>query len=150
MGRQTKEKKIGEHTYVVTQFGALVGKNVLFRLTTMIGPAMAGMLKGGLSAAGLCEAITVFSGTAKEADFDWLCGPFASCSKVKQGLTTGASITLDLADQTVFDDHFVGRYDEMIKWIAFAAEVNFGDFLFGKDGALNALVPRAEQKIPSN
>ncbi len=152
MGKETQKKKLGPNTYVVTQFGARIGRGVLFRLTTMIGPAAGGLLKGGLSEAGLAGALTAWSTTAKPEEFDWLCDQFASCSKVETPLSTGAAITLDLADQSVFDDHFVGRYDEMIGWLAFAVSVNFSSFLFGKGGVLSALAEQfgAETKAPSN
>lgn len=149
MGKKTERKKIGDHTYVVTQFGALRGREVLFRLTTMMGPALSGIFKGGLSEAGLGEALLTWSSSAKVEDFTWLCDQFAEVTKVEERTSTGHAIASDLGK--VFDDHFVGKYTEMLQWLAFAVTVNFADFLGVKKLVTSALseVMGAGTKPPS-
>jgi len=128
MGHVQQEKEIGGNTYVVTQFGAKVGRTVLFRLTKILGPALGGLVKGGFSGAAIGTAIQAFAETAREDDFAYLCDQFAASTTVKKPITaTGAKeIKVDLAK--VFDEHFRGHYGDMVLWLAFAVEVNFASF----------------------
>lgn len=135
MARKTEKKKIGETEYEVQQFGARKGREVLFTLTTMLGPAAAGFLKGGLSEGGILAAIQAFSETAKVEDFSRLCDEFASCTTVHLPTITGQPLKVDLSK--VFDDHFAGAYGDMLAWLAFAIGVNYSNF-FALTGPGNA------------
>lgn len=143
-----EERKIGDNTYVVTQFGAKEGRKVLFRLTKMLGPAMAGLVKGGFSGAGVGIALQTFSESAQEADFDFLCESFAKATVVKQPVTSTAGSEIKIALEKVFDTHFRGHYGNMLLWLAFAVEVNFSSF-FGEimsgEGPLSALLADREE-----
>ncbi len=147
MGKKTEERKLGDHVYVVSQFGALQGRAVLFRLTKMLGPALAGILKDGLSEAGFGAALSGWAASANVEDFTWLCDQFAEVSQVKQPTSSGLPIVLPLGK--VFDDHFVGHYSEMLKWLAFAIMVNFADFLDVKGLVTSALGAMAETRTQS-
>lgn len=127
MARKVETKEINGSTYEVTQFGALVGRQVLLRLTKMIGPALAGLSKGGFNEQGLASALETWTANLSPDDFDYLCDQFAKCTKVKQSLTTGQVIDLDLDKQ--FDSHFAGNYGTMILWLRFAIGVNYSSFL---------------------
>lgn len=138
-----EERKIGENTYAVTQFGAKQGRKVLFRLTKMLGPAMAGLVKGGFSGEGVASALQTFSESAQEADFDYLCDAFAEVTVVRQPVVSTAGNEIKVALAKVFDTHFRGHYGNMLLWLAFAVEVNFASF-FGEitsgDGPLADLL----------
>lgn len=127
MAESQQEQKIGENTYVVRMFGAKKGRAVLFRLSKMLGPAMAGLLNGGFTGQGISSMLQSFAESAKEEDFDYLCDSFADVTKVRRKVASGDEITLDLPK--VFDDHFRGHYGEMIKWLGFAIKVNYESFL---------------------
>lgn len=124
----TQEKKIGANTYVVTQFGAKVGRRVMFRLVKMLGPMLGGFVKGGFSGAAVGSALQSFSEAAGEDDFDWLCDAFAEVTTVKKPLKATNAKELPIELEKVFDDHFRGHYGDMILWLAFAVEVNFSSF----------------------
>lgn len=147
MAIERREKQIGANVYVVEQFGAKQGRNVLFRLIKMIGPSFAEMAKadGGDAEGALADALRAFAGTADESDFDALCEAFASKSKVKleaQFASGPKAVEMDLAK--VFDSHFAGNYGEMIGWLVFAAQTNFADFLDGNPlSAMAEAVPKA-------
>ena len=68
-----------------------------------------------------------------EADLGYFCEKFGSCSFVH--LEDGKLPRLD----KVFDDHFAGRTGAMVKWLVFAVEVNFADFLDGAKARLGKL-----------
>ncbi len=128
MASEIKEKKIGKNTYLVSQFGAKTGRRVLFRLTKMLGPTIAGLIRGGgFSQGGIAGALRAFAESGSDEDIDYLCDSFAAVTKVKTPLANGHEIELDLGKQ--FDDHFRGHYGEMIAWLMFAIEYNFESFL---------------------
>lgn len=119
---ETKDKEIGEVVYRVKQFGAKRGRQVLFRVSQMLGPTLAQATEGDYAA-----AFKAFAETAKLEDFEWLCDTFADGTSVVLKTTNGNEVPQSLAK--VYDEHFVGRYLEMLEWLVFAFEVNFGGFL---------------------
>lgn len=115
--RKSETRTIGENTYIVAQLGALKGRTVFAKLLKVAGPLMAG---GDLSAVSHIpdEALGEF------------CDAFASCTQVKIG-----DKQPNLSD--IFDVHFAGCYDEMLAWLGFCIELNFGSVLKkGLEGAL--------------
>jgi|SRR6185436_16957014 len=130
MSLTVETKTIGEHTYEVTQLGALVGRKVLFRLGKLLGPLMA----GGDNPAAVAGA----TASLQDADFDWLCDVFAGSTKLIQQSTNGP---IKIALGGVFDSHFAGRYDAMIQWLGTCVQVNFASFLagLGSENPLNSL-----------
>ena len=43
----------------------------------------------------------------------------------------------------VFDLHFAGDYESLLRWLAFSVEVNFGPLLAGLRGRVAAVAPGA-------
>lgn len=128
---EVQERKIGENTYIVTQMGGKLARRVQFRLAKVLGPAMAGLIKGGFSGAGVGQALQAFSESAREEDMEYLYDAFAGVTKVRQPIqsSAGKEILLDL--EKVFDNHFRGHTGHMSLWLAFAIEANFSSF-FGE------------------
>lgn len=118
--RKSDSKQIGNHTYTVTQFGAREGGRVFIRITRLLGPAIGGGAEGGAAA-----MIGQLSTALDESDFDSLCDTFAAATMVTGGDYGAKQPQL----KAVFDDHFAGRYDELLEWLLFAFEVNYGSFL---------------------
>jgi hypothetical protein len=135
MAIESREKQIGDYTYRVTQFGAKQGRGLLVRMIKMAGPALGGALsalargnKGEFEAAiasGLSQGIYELAERLTEAEF-------ASVTDEMAKLTV---VVLDGDKEPrlsgIFDDHFAGRYDEMLQWVAFVWEVNYGSFFGG-------------------
>ena len=125
--RETKQKQIGErgHIYHVTQFGARHGGRVLVRLLKMAGGAIGEALQGAddldMSVAG--KVIANLADTVSEGDYDYLIDTFAKVSAVE---IEGKPVPLH--NEGVLDVHFAGAYVELGQWLAFAIEVNFGNF----------------------
>ena len=125
------EKKIGETTYRVTPFGARKGRSVLFLLSKLLGGTL-GALKdaeGGDVLAGISAALGAWALSAREEDFEAVCTALEGGSEFRMAVGADVAVWQSLA--THFDQHFVGKYDEMIGWIAFALEVNFSSFFVG-------------------
>ncbi len=114
---QAKSKVIDGLEYKVTQLGAKEGRRLLTRLVKVAGPMMAGAGTGDVSGA-LERAL----GGLKDEDVDFLCDTLARSTEVQVDSTHQPL----LAD--IFDSHFAGNYHNLMKWLAFALEVNFGSF----------------------
>lgn len=119
MGLRTDDRVIGDCTYRVTQLGAIQGQKVMVRLANVLGRAGA---KGGDLAAKLAGIASSLS----EEDMTFLCNAMAERTLIQGSEYKGLTKLQD-----VFDMHFAGRYLEMLRWLAFALEVNFGSFFRG-------------------
>lgn len=147
---KTESKEIGTrgYTYTVKQFGAREGGRMLVRLAKMLGKPVGDAVSAGESLdirvagsviGGLAESVT-------EDEFDRLCTSFAKCSTVHGGdaeqpaqLQYGRK-AIPLSDSSIFDLHFAGAYVELVGWLMFALEVNFGSFLAVADAAKTDLL----------
>ncbi len=124
--RQTLDKQIGDDVYIVNQLGALEGRKVLARLFQMFGGVVAGMAGPGKT--DLVGGFVSLANPITEDQPEFFCNTFAKFTQVR----TPDGKTRVLKD--IFDDHFVGKYREMIEWLAFCLEVNFANFLAGVGG----------------
>lgn len=114
---ETKTRQIGEYKYRCTQLGALKGRKVLVRLLKTVGPALDGVSEGSVG-----SLLGKLASSLDEDTVDYLCDTMAARTEVE--LPSGKSV--DLAG--IFELHFAGKYGEMVKWLAFAVEVNFSSF----------------------
>ena len=99
--RETQTKVIGGVPYTVRQLGAITGRKVLAR-----GPNMRNL---------------------DDATMDFICDAFAQSTTIPLAIeaSKASSVAIKLSD--VFDDHFAGKYADMMTWLAFCMELNFGD-----------------------
>ena len=127
MGLEVKEKKIGRAVYRVEQLGTRKGRPAMVRLTKLLGPIMGKLLEGGdgksVTTSGLAGALTELSDRISTEDLDHFCELFGE--KTELVLDDGKRPVLLLPYQ---ESWFAGHYGEMMQWLAFCAEVNFGDF----------------------
>lgn len=105
MPRELKERTISGTTYRVHQLGALQGRKVLARLGKVLAVVQSDKLESLLA----------------EDEVDYLCDTFGRTTEVHLG-----DKWPQLSD--VFDEHFAGRYADLLSWLMFALEVNFGSF----------------------
>jgi len=142
MAIETREKRIGAHNYRVTLLGAKQGRAMLVRLVRMGGPGLGSFVGGiGRNASSVDSALALGAGDAihdlttrlREDEIGGLMDEFA----LQTVLVQSAQIELRLSD--VFDDHFAGRYDEMLAWVRFCLEVNFASFFGVSSGSAGAL-----------
>lgn len=122
---ETRERTIDGFAYKVTQLTARTGNKVGMRLTKT--------LAGAAGAKDVESALGGIIAKLSEEDLEFICDTLARQTQVQ--LEPGKWPMLS----DVFDIHFAGRYLEMLKWLGFALEVNFGAFfrvlLQSADGA---------------
>lgn len=143
MGTEKKTKKIGDHEYEIQTFGARQGMAVILTLTRFLGPTMAKVMAGGSVdvEAALAEGLATFAATAKAEDLDALLDAFAGRTNLILVATTKDGpkrIPTKLA--SILDDHFAGRYADLIQWLVWAATENFGGFFANPPADLIASV----------
>lgn len=147
---KTESREIGErgYTYTVQQLGAREGSRTLVRLAKMLGKPVGDAVSAGEQLdtntvgsviSGLAEAIT-------ETEFDHLVSVFSKRSTVSGGNAEQAHQLqygpkqVPLSDVGIFDLHFAGAYVELMGWMMFALEVNFGGFLAVANAAKTDLI----------
>lgn len=128
MALKEEEREIGGIKYRVTQLLVTPGKDLLFRLGQILGPVIARGLEGGavdLEHANLSGMITELCERAKPEDFDRFCTVLAKQTQ----FSPSEGRWIPLAQEWEF--HFAGRYEDLLQWMKFALEVQFGGFSSG-------------------
>jgi hypothetical protein len=135
MGIETDDFTIGEDTYRVSQLGAKRGRKALVRLVKAAGPVLGaaaahagdlGEIKGlgDIKVELIGRAISEFTNQLSEADVDHFCDLFAPLTLVKVPDTDDDWVPLDKS----FDQHFAGRYGQMLEWLWTCIRFNFLGF----------------------
>jgi tail assembly chaperone len=125
---KTEERTIGETRYRISQLGFGRGRATLVRLGHVLGPVVAelvgaaGGLDGGAAAA---AAVKELAARMTDADLEYFCETFAAATEVQ--VADGKWVPL----RGVMEVQFAGRYDEMFRWLAACAEVNYSSFFAG-------------------
>lgn len=122
MALEKVTKVIGETEYEVTQLDAIRGRKVMVRLAKAFAPVLA----GGKSADGLARLGEALANISDD-DVDFLCDTFAPSTSVISTDAQGRRVAPQLSK--IFGLHFAGKYDELIQWLYFCLEVNFGSFV---------------------
>lgn len=119
LAAQVQSRTIDGVLYLVTPLPAGIALRMAARLLKMVGPAFADVGALVKASKGVVEALAmgVFADLDEEV-LTWCTGEFA---KVTQYEVNGAR--LPLADS--FDLHFQGRFEALLKWLTFAAQVTF-------------------------
>lgn len=147
MALKTESKTLGSHEYTVTQLGAVVGRECLRRFVRVAGPAVGAIAEatgkeGGASAAVSQAVLRLVEGLSAD-DLTYFCDVF------------GPTGTVTLADgrkpriKDAFADHFAGNYFEMVLWLGFCVEVNFGGFFSEALARVASALPVATAKLSS-
>jgi hypothetical protein len=131
---ETKSKEIGKHTYSVTPLTAKKAYKLLTKILKIVGPGV-GTIVDGRSADGLVgqligQITERLDETAVEQIVDMLIAQ-----------TTVRMDGRDVPVEKIFDVHFVGKMSELMRVLAFALEVQYGDFFADLGGALGATAP---------
>ncbi len=125
MSLETKSKTIGATEYVVRQLPATKGRLVLLRLAKALGPVAASISATKDKHSAMAESLEKAISSVTDDDFTFLCNTFADSTDVTINDDKGRR-SPKLA--TIFDLHFAGNYLEMVQWLVFCVEVNFGSF----------------------
>ena len=132
---ETKEKSIGESTYMVTQMPAMRAVRMQARLLKLLGPSFAAMVssyddKNPDSSIPL--AVTLLVDKLDEKTFETL------VLDLMQGVRKDG---VELTKQKI-DLDFAGKLNELFLVIQFVLEVNFSDF-FQEGGIIAELIKEA-------
>lgn len=124
-----EQKTIGDHVYTVSLLGAKNGTRMITTLIRVLGPSVAGLAAGGKGKDSAVDFGAFAQGLAAAQGLE------ATVEKVIQDLAKASRVTLPDGNQPVlwdvYDMHFPGRYGELVGWLAFALEANFGSFFTG-------------------
>jgi hypothetical protein len=136
MGLKQETRSIGKYKYRVTQLPALKARALFVRLTKALGPVLGTALEGigpvtlrgmlGLNGATLGLLINEASTRLTEEDLTYFCDVLGESSELLGESGRGERLT-----ESVQNIHFGGQLLQMFKWMGFALEVNFSDFLDG-------------------
>jgi len=132
--RETKTKEIGGVTYAVRVFGALEGLRTMALLARTAGPLAVGEIADGLRGLNPDDVVLLASAFAKETKI-----------RVPVNFTGATHVDQDLP----LDDHFAGKPTELLQWLAFAVEANYGPFFADAKVAIQAALARSMIRTPS-
>lgn len=137
----TSERAIGKYVYFVTQLGFKKSRQVLARLTKMIGPALGELMasvegKDSFNIGDAGPAIALLCAQVSDADLEYLCETFSEGTQVK--MPDGKRVPLNTDAQELI---FGGHIEECFKWLAFCLEANYAGFF----GELKGLVGPSQQ-----
>lgn len=152
MAFRTQDKRIGETLYRVTELPATRSLDMLIGLFKMIGPALgvvmdgvdtakrtslADMLDAKLSGDAFARAAAELAARVNTPQVQDMIAKLRACTQYDPG---GQGETFRNMTAETFDMHFAGRMHELFGWLAFALEVQFGDF-FGSLASLGGASP---------
>lgn len=101
--------------------GGIEGQDVLMRLTKSLGPVVAGAIAARTGSAGIRELNHALRELPAE-DLAYFTSTFAKYTEVVLGPNKAPTLS------DIFDDHFAGKYLELLNWLKFCVELNFEDF----------------------
>jgi hypothetical protein len=137
------ETTIGGHVYRMELLGALTGQGVALTLYKPMGALFSSAAKQGLAKLNL-EAVASAAGEAlshlSQEDLRFLSATFAEKCVVLVHDKGNTPHPLPLSP--IFDEHFAGRYPELLSWLRWGIEVNrFFGSLLEKLSSLEELAP---------
>lgn len=127
--RVPKTEVINGVTYTLMQCGAVQGRKAVVRLLKIIGPAYAVLQESQSIEKGLVALVDRMS----EEDMDYFCELLAANTMIGGQTLSG-----------VFEEHFVGKYGDLARWLIAALKHNFGSFL---DGLGDIALPQEPQAV---
>ncbi len=110
--RETKTQNIGAFQYSVTQLGATASRKVFVRLAKLFGAGATGK-----------DPIAAILAALNDEDIDFLCDQFSKMTNVKLDEKHSPLLA------SIFEEHFAGNIWDMLQWLGFCLEVNYGSFL---------------------
>lgn len=136
MARKTESKHIGRYTYRVTQLGATEGVRLLATITRVLGPSLPSFAGDGPSA--MVEGLKALT---ERLDAPTLEGVISTLAPTTRVVVQGKEPLLS----SIYEEHFVGEYAELLGWLAFAIGVNYADFFRGLGPTLSGMVDQGSE-----
>lgn len=130
---EAQTRDIGKHTYTVTPLDAIKGRRAFVRLANAAAPVLS-------RASSPEDLVGTLLSALSEKDVDHFCDLFGLTSTVTGG---DYGERTPLLTNNTFMNHFAGNYLDLLEWLAFCVEVNFGSFFTG----IGALVDRIKPAL---
>jgi len=136
MRKSETSEAIGGYRYKVRQLGTSDGLGVLTQIARMILPSAGAVVGGGsiqelmnssLDGDKFAKIATQLATSLNGSDVNQIIQKLAAHTDILGPGFGDAGAPLDVH----FDDHFAGRYRDLVKWAQFALKVNFANFLSG-------------------
>lgn len=151
MAREQVAFKVGETSYRVTQFGASQGRSILLLLAKVASATFEGAAPGGslkaLADADFASAMKAFFESVDDVKLDRVCREFAAVCE----FDAGGDRWPVLGTGTFFDDHFAGKYQNLVGWLFECIKANFAGFFdeyASKAGAVLGTKPQTVMTPP--
>lgn len=126
MALATQEKQIGANLYQVTQLDAIRGRGVFTRFVKLIAPVFGELAEKGAEKTGMAKALAALASNITAEDMNFFCDSFAPTTCLVTTGDDGKTRRPNLKEH--FGLHFASNYAEMLQWLYFCLEVNFGSF----------------------
>lgn len=144
--RESRTHLINGFSYTIQQLGAKDGRRVLARLLRSVagaaGEASDLVKEGSNGAEAALAGIAKLVENLSDADVDYLCDTFAPTTLYGP---EGKDVQLQLKDS--FNDHFAGKYGDMVRWLWAALETNYASFFDGLGLDVGAWVEKAKNAM---
>jgi hypothetical protein len=139
MSREAVQFEVDGVTYTLTQFGAKKGQTLLLTCAKIVGPALGKAASSGYGDVQLGGMLEELFDGLDEPTMERICADFSEACLFDANGKTGLPL------KAHYDDHFAGRYLQMLQWLRECFKVNYGDFLNGLQGMLgvNLGTPKA-------
>ena len=145
--RMSQEKMIGGRRCMVAQLPVTRALKVLRRLGSTLGPALAkaaGASKGAsislaaLNVESLADAVALLFERLTDAELDYLLRELLSTAQVMGEGDKWLPMIDPVSGAALYDGIYAGNIAGLLALLAFAVEVNFGDFFVAIRGSLQA------------
>lgn len=140
-----KTKTIDGTKYGVYMLPPKLARKMLVRIFQVLAPS-AGELFGRESeqlSKAIGPTLATLADRLSDDDLDWMMGELAKVSTVEMAPNKEPALG------QIFDVHFMGRIGHMLKWFAFALEVQYSDFWSGSGSGLNDLLATVKAAMAS-
>lgn len=141
---EQQDRIIDGVTYRVGPLTAAVGRKLLVELKTILGPTLAEIVRGAgsldmsekslldMDLGPIANAIAAFAEDVTPEKYEHIVTTLAGQSQYSEAGGNFIAFKMNT-------EHFRGRYLSELKWLAFALEVNYSDFLSVLNPTTNAL-----------
>ncbi len=124
--RDTERTEIDGHIYQVTHLKTKDAERVRLRLIKALGAAMGQVKDADDWTTLVIKAFQGLSNGVSEADYDFVRDKMVECTTY---IKSGGDLEVPIPLAKIYDNHFKGRNIAQMKWLYFALQVNFADFL---------------------
>lgn len=141
---ETKEFSVGTYRYRLTQFGAKKGQALLLTCAKIVGGSVAETAASNGGDVQLGNALKTLFTELSETTFARICEDFAGACHFSED---GTDLWKPLGP--AYNDHFAGRYTELLKWLVGCFNANYESFFSELKEATGLQLSQTKKGNPS-